>query len=973
MPVAYTDGAGGAEGGGEYKPTLFGGEPGIGIAKGFRRDPVWNWAKNLVTGGGDRLDAGPASATPAAGGDALTDGPARSVLDTVLDQGADDFEGSLAIEGAKPWEAAAGGAGYRPASPGPEPTGGGRPDPLRPPENDLAKLRAVRKRYFGPDPTEGGDAPPVMALHERRDTPVSLPPAGRGLAITGRTAAHERRDAPAPMPRPFSPPRHQLGGRPAPEALGIAALLEPAGGTAAGGLSITPPGGPGGGSLPQVGEMPGAAARGASAAPALQTPDATDRLVAEANRRAAQRPAAVAQPGQPAAPRLQSSAPGPAGALPTVPGAPQMLTANAAPPPPATPTTVWGAPPAAAGPAPAAPPAPAQPGAAAPAPAQPEMQGTAISALLEEPAAPPAAPGAPQMTGPTPFEIDPIRALTDPISALLEPAVPPPGQPGAAAPAPAQPAVPGAPPAAAGQPAAPPAPAQPGAAAPAPAQPGMQGTAISALLEPAAPGAPQMTGPAPGAPGQPGEPAAQPPAAAGAQPAAPPPPAARIGAAAGEPGQPPAAAPAPNVEALIAEANRRAGTPPALHERRDTPVSLPAAGRGLARTGRTAAHERRDMPAPDTPEAVQGIRGLIDAYERSQRTGQPMAGVTEVGLAREAPAAEAPEEPGDERGPLRRLLDRVRRDAEVTFARPEATAFDQLETPLGGLMPRAWRGDVSKEIEERHVREDRERRARALTQEGPTAGWQRPEPGDLGWTFIMPETPAAGAGGAGYRPASPGPEPTGGGRPDPLRPPENDLAKLRAVRKRYFGVEEPPDAGQYDTLRRRPGASPEPDFRGTSELAPGHIDRPLTEDVLRPPEQARANATRTTDQHGQTINRRVRFPADFTYERRSGQFHGFTHAVPWETITRDVLERGGIMPWASFDGGETWIASSFAFPLWSLQITAKVGQLHFVILGTSNLGAERSHIEQLVKQELRDHPLLVRLYIVKTTGTQPDD
>ena len=138
------------------------------------------------------------------------------------------------------------------------------------------------------------------------------------------------------------------------------------------------------------------------------------------------------------------------------------------------------------------------------------------------------------------------------------------------------------------------------------------------------------------------------------------------------------------------------------------------------------------------------------------------------------------------------------------------------------------------------------------------------------------------------------------------------------------------------------------------------------------PAASLADRVANVEQHGQTINREVKFPADFTYESQT-DLHVYTHAVPWAAITQDVLERGGIIPWASFDGGATWITSSFSFPFWNLQIAAEVGEVHFVINGTVHLGADRPIMERLIRGVTRDHPLLIRLYVIKTTGTQPDD
>ena len=120
-------------------------------------------------------------------------------------------------------------------------------------------------------------------------------------------------------------------------------------------------------------------------------------------------------------------------------------------------------------------------------------------------------------------------------------------------------------------------------------------------------------------------------------------------------------------------------------------------------------------------------------------------------------------------------------------------------------------------------------------------------------------------------------------------------------------------------------------------------------------------------QHGQRIDRTLSFPSDFTYST-SNFTHRWAHEFDRPDITQEVLDRGGIVPWLSLDGGASWIASSFSFHLWSIVVTARVGAIKISVEGLAG-NTRRDDLAGVVQAEAQDNPIMLRLFVLRATGT----
>lgn len=118
-------------------------------------------------------------------------------------------------------------------------------------------------------------------------------------------------------------------------------------------------------------------------------------------------------------------------------------------------------------------------------------------------------------------------------------------------------------------------------------------------------------------------------------------------------------------------------------------------------------------------------------------------------------------------------------------------------------------------------------------------------------------------------------------------------------------------------------------------------------------------------QHGQRIDRTLSFPSDFTHSEVNST-HRWTHEFERSDITRQVLDRGGIVPWISLDGGETWL-TAFSLPSWSITIGASVGKLSITI-ATLTFGQPKTLFIPAIQNELTNNTVMIRLFVLRATG-----
>ena len=124
-------------------------------------------------------------------------------------------------------------------------------------------------------------------------------------------------------------------------------------------------------------------------------------------------------------------------------------------------------------------------------------------------------------------------------------------------------------------------------------------------------------------------------------------------------------------------------------------------------------------------------------------------------------------------------------------------------------------------------------------------------------------------------------------------------------------------------------------------------------------------------QHGQRIDRTISFPSDFEYEQVD-TIQEWSYQFPHSGITREVLERGAIIPWVSIDDGASWIAGTFDFYTFTMRIAASTGRLT-VFISTWHHERTQEAAADLVKRRLTENRILIRLYVILTTGTQADN
>ncbi len=165
------------------------------------------------------------------------------------------------------------------------------------------------------------------------------------------------------------------------------------------------------------------------------------------------------------------------------------------------------------------------------------------------------------------------------------------------------------------------------------------------------------------------------------------------------------------------------------------------------------------------------------------------------------------------------------------------------------------------------------------------------------------------------------------------------------------------------------GAAPAPGAPATpaAEPQPGIVGDTIVI-AIKADDTAPAARQENVVQHGQRIDKTLSFPSDFTYST-SNYTHRWAHEFDRPDITQEVLDRGGIVPWLSLDGGASWIASSFSFHLWSIAVTARVGAIKISVEGFSGGGMSRDALAGLVQAEAQDNPIMLRLFVLRATGT----
>ncbi len=146
---------------------------------------------------------------------------------------------------------------------------------------------------------------------------------------------------------------------------------------------------------------------------------------------------------------------------------------------------------------------------------------------------------------------------------------------------------------------------------------------------------------------------------------------------------------------------------------------------------------------------------------------------------------------------------------------------------------------------------------------------------------------------------------------------------------------------------------------------------------------ARADRSAAT-QTNVTATTTLKFPSDFgtPVRHRSGTLsfeYDFATQLPHAGITQAVIDRGGIIPWASVNGGASWHAGGFDLGgQLKLRFEYRAGDaeeqgssgsvtITLAAIGLSptdhtELGAQ--HAVSLVRAYLQSNPLLIRFFII---------
>ena len=168
-----------------------------------------------------------------------------------------------------------------------------------------------------------------------------------------------------------------------------------------------------------------------------------------------------------------------------------------------------------------------------------------------------------------------------------------------------------------------------------------------------------------------------------------------------------------------------------------------------------------------------------------------------------------------------------------------------------------------------------------------------------------------------------------------------------------------------------PGASaPSAPAAPATPAAPrdGIVGDPLVIAITPDDGQSASSAGRRENvvQHGQRIDRTLSFPTDFTHADVRN-VHRWTHEFEWAGITQEVLDRGAIVQWVSIDGGVTW-RTGVNLPSWTLDVGARVGHLS-IGLYILTWGTAKSLAVEYLKAELANNPVMIRLFVLRATGT----
>lgn len=159
-----------------------------------------------------------------------------------------------------------------------------------------------------------------------------------------------------------------------------------------------------------------------------------------------------------------------------------------------------------------------------------------------------------------------------------------------------------------------------------------------------------------------------------------------------------------------------------------------------------------------------------------------------------------------------------------------------------------------------------------------------------------------------------------------------------------------------------PGAAAAP-----AAAQPGIVSDTIVIALKADTDQAASMSRRRANvvQRGPRIDRTLSFPSDFTHTEVQST-HRWTHGFDRPDITQDVLDRGGIVPWISLDGGETWL-TAFSLPSWSITIGARVGKLS-VTITVLTYGQTSGRFIPFIQNELTNNAVMIRLLVLRATG-----